>query len=77
MKYKVTVFLKENVFDPQGNSILRVLHNLGYNDVTNLRVGKVFFIETNGNSKEIIDKIAYEILSNPVIEKYTIEELND
>ncbi len=77
MKYKVTVFLKENVFDRQGNSILKVLHNLGYSNVTNLRVGKVFFIETNGDNKELIDKIAYEILSNPVIEKYTIEELND
>jgi len=36
----------------------------------------VFFLETNGNNKEIIDKISYDILSNPVIEKYTIEELN-
>ncbi|MFN4245072.1 MAG: phosphoribosylformylglycinamidine synthase subunit PurS [Brevinematia bacterium] len=76
MKYKVTVFLKDNVFDPQGSSILRVLHNLGYNGVQDVRVGKVFFVETSYD-EELVKKIANEVFSNDVIEKFEVEKVGE
>ncbi|MCX8029029.1 MAG: phosphoribosylformylglycinamidine synthase subunit PurS [Brevinematales bacterium] len=76
MKYKVIVSLKDNVFDPQGSAILKVLHNLGYKDVENVRVGKVFFVETNSN-ENVIEKISSEVFTNPVIEKFSIEKVEE
>lgn len=74
MKYKITVLLKDNVFDPQGNAILKVLHNLGYKSIENVRVGKVFVLETDYD-EETVRKISYDVFSNPVIEKFEIEKL--
>lgn len=74
MKYKVTVLLKENVFDPQGSAILKVLHNLGYKDVENVRVGKVFIVETSYD-EETVKKISDEVFSNPIIERFEIEKI--
>ncbi len=76
MKYKVTVFLKDNVFDPQGNSILRVLHNLGYKGIQNVRVGKVFIVESD-NNEEMIKKVANEVFCNNVIEKFEVERMGE
>ncbi|MCS7299077.1 MAG: phosphoribosylformylglycinamidine synthase subunit PurS [Spirochaetia bacterium] len=75
MKYRINVFLKNNVFDPQGNAIMRVLHNLGYKSVNDVRVGKVFLIDISEDSENIIKKISEDVFSNPVIEKFEIEKL--
>ncbi len=74
MKYKITVLLKDNVFDPQGNAILKVLHNLGYKSIENVRVGKVFVLETDYD-EETVRRISDDVFSNPVIEKFEIEKL--
>lgn len=77
MKYRINVFLKNNVFDPQGNAILRVLHNLGYKSVNDVRVGKSFLIDISEDGENIIKKISEDVFSNPVIEKFEIEKLED
>lgn len=75
MKYRITVFLKNNVFDPQGSAIMKVLHNLGYSSVNDVRVGKVFFVDLSDGSEEVIKKISEDVFSNPVIENFEIEKL--
>ncbi|MGC8766765.1 MAG: phosphoribosylformylglycinamidine synthase subunit PurS [Brevinematia bacterium] len=76
MKYRVIVSLKDNVFDPQGSAILKVLHNLGYSNVKDVRAGKVFFVDLDSDDS-VIDKIAEEVFTNPVIEKFKIEKLGE
>lgn len=76
MRYRVTVILKENVFDPQGNAILKVLHNLGYKNITSVRTGKVFFVDTDGD-EDIVRRVSSEVFSNPVIEKFEIEKVEE
>ncbi|MEN2998253.1 MAG: phosphoribosylformylglycinamidine synthase subunit PurS [Brevinematia bacterium] len=76
MKYKVTVLLKDNVFDPQGSAILKVLHNLGYRGISDVRVGKVFYLETD-DSEDTVRKVSNEVLSNPVIERFEIEKVEE
>jgi len=64
------------VLDPQGKVVNQTLKNMGYNNVLNVRQGKYFEIELNETDKEKAKKIAEEIckklLSNIVIEDYTI-----
>ena len=76
MKISATVTLKKEVLDPQGKVVSQTLKNMGYDNIVNVRQGKYFDIELNEKDKEKAKKIAEEIckklLTNVVIEDYTI-----
>ena len=76
MKISATVTLKKDVLDPQGKVVGQTLKNMGYNNIVNVRQGKYFEIELNEEDKEKAKKIAEDIckklLTNIVIEDYTI-----
>ena len=76
MKISATVTLKKEVLDPQGKVVSQTLKNMGYKNIINVRQGKYFDIELDENNKEKAKKIAEEIceklLTNTVIENYTI-----
>ena len=76
MKISATVTLKKEVLDPQGKVVNQTLKNMGYKNVVSVRQGKYFEIELNETDKEKAKKIAEEIskklLTNIVIEDYTI-----
>ena len=77
MKISATVTLKKEVLDPQGKVVSQTLKNMGYDSIVNVRQGKYFDIELNENDKEKAKKITEEIckklLTNVVIEDYTID----
>ena len=68
--------MKKEVLDPQGKVVNQTLKNMGYLNITNVRQGKYFEIEINENDKEkakkIIEEICKKLLTNTVIEDYTI-----
>jgi phosphoribosylformylglycinamidine synthase subunit PurS len=81
MKAHVYVTLKSSVLDPQGQTIHNALRKIGFADVTSVRQGKYFALELEGgltaeSAKGEVERIAREVLTNPVIEEYTyrIEE---
>ena len=77
MKISAIVTLKKEVLDPQGKAVSQTLKNMGYDNIVNVRQGKYFDIELNENDKEKAKKIAEEIckklLTNVIIEDYTID----
>ena len=77
MKISATVTLKKEVLDPQGKVIEQTISNMGIKNIKNIRQGKYFDIELNETDKEKAKKIAEEIckklLTNVVIEDYTID----
>lgn len=79
MQARVWVRLKGEVSDPQGVAVSEALGTLHYDAVKSVRVGKVFDLELNetdeARAREEIDRIARDVLSNPVIEDYTFEIL--
>ena len=76
MKISATVTLKKEVLDPQGKVVSQTLKNMGYKNIVNVRQGKYFDIELDETDKEKAKKITEEIckklLTNIVIEDYTI-----
>jgi phosphoribosylformylglycinamidine synthase len=76
LKISATVTLKKEVLDPQGKVVGQTLKNMGYKNIVNVRQGKYFDIELDETDKEKAKKIAEEIckklLTNIVIEDYTI-----
>ena len=77
MKARVYVTLKKTVLDPQGQTIQRALSNLGYQNIKQVRQGKVFELELDGLSKpqarEQLERIGRDVLTNPVIEEFRYE----
>jgi len=78
MRAEVFVTLKRGVLDPQGKAIHHAVETVGYNGIAGVRQGKYFEIELGtglslDEARAEIDRMAREILSNPVIEDYRAE----
>jgi len=78
MKAVVYVTLKPGVLDPQGKAIHHSVELLGHRNVSDIRQGKYFEIELNASAsetdaKESAERIAKDVLANPVIEEYKVE----
>ena len=72
MKATVIVTLKPTVLDPQGMTIQRSVESMGLADVTDILQGKYFDITLKSGNRETVEKLAKEVLTNPVIEQYRI-----
>ena len=78
MKVSVIVRIKSEVLDPQGDAVKRALAKLGFAGVNQVRIGKVIEIEMDEGQtrapdlKERLEKMADEMLANPVIEEYEV-----
>ena len=73
----IFVTLKPGLFDAQGATIRRALHQLGYGAVQDARIGKLITISLDDSiaSQEIqhqVDQMCRKLLANPVIENYEI-----
>ena len=77
----VDVMLKPEILDPQGRAVHGALSRLGLSGVANVRQGKQFVIELEGDlddaRRATLGELAGELLSNPVIENYTMTVLDD
>jgi phosphoribosylformylglycinamidine synthase subunit PurS len=77
MKATVIVTLKPTVLDPQGMTIQRSVESMGLPEVADVRQGKYFDVNIKDSvpadrGKEIVQKLAKEVLTNPVIEEFRI-----
>ena len=78
---KVTVYVtpKKNVLDPQGQAVAHAMESLGFKAASPVRVGKTVEFaldrEDNEQTRQELDRICHDLLSNPVIEdyRYTVE----
>ena len=75
--FYVNVHLKLEILDPQGRAVLGALGRFGLKDVVDVRQGKQFILTIDGEVTDEklaeIRKVAESLLSNPVIEDFTIE----
>ncbi len=76
-KARVTITLKKTIMDAQGQTVEKALHNLGYEGVQNLRIGKYIEMELNGApAAELpaqVDEMCRRLLANPIIEDFHVE----
>ncbi len=75
MKIRVTVLPKPSVLDPQGVAVAGAMKHLGWDHPGRVRVGKVIEIEMPDGrpDDEKLHAICRDLLSNPVIEDYTVD----
>jgi len=77
MKAIIHVGLKPGVLDPQGRAISRSLNDLGFEEVTAARQGKVIELDLSGDdpsgAEARVTEMCEKLLANTVIESYRVE----
>ncbi len=72
----VDVMLKPEILDPQGKAVQGALPRLGFHGISDVRQGKRFELEVDGELTDAklaeVHEIAEKLLSNPVIEDFTV-----
>ena len=76
-KATIAVTLRPSILDPQGKTTQHALHNLGYDEVEEVRIGKhievSIDVEDAGEAHRIADEACEKVVANPVMEDYEIE----
>jgi phosphoribosylformylglycinamidine synthase len=71
---RVTVMLRDGVFDPQGEAIRHALGAMGFAGVEGVRQGKVIELDlARGTGEAEVRRMCEGLLANPVIESYRVE----
>ncbi|HEX5823678.1 MAG TPA: phosphoribosylformylglycinamidine synthase subunit PurS [Candidatus Limnocylindrales bacterium] len=78
-RFAVNVTPKPGILDPQGRAVENSLPHLGIEGVSAVRVGRRVELTVAAadevSARAIVDRLAAELLSNPLIEAYGIERL--
>jgi phosphoribosylformylglycinamidine synthase PurS subunit len=78
-RFAVNVTPKPGILDPQGRAVEGSLGHLGISGVSGVRVGRRVELslesEDQPAARAIVERLAGELLSNPLIETYDIELL--
>jgi phosphoribosylformylglycinamidine synthase len=79
MKAHVYVTLKRSVLDAQGQTVAGALRRMNYNGIADVRQGKYFLLTLEDSlaadpaaAQQELDRVAREVLTNPVIEEYSL-----
>jgi phosphoribosylformylglycinamidine synthase subunit PurS len=74
LRVRVLIRPKEGILDPQGQAVERALPALGYEDVTNVHVGRLIELDVgDGDDVEArVGEMCERLLANPLIESYEV-----
>ena len=76
MKISTIITLKKDVLDPQGKVIHQALDGMGFKNISEVRQGKYFEIDTKESdpkiAKDKVEEMCKKLLANLVIENYKI-----
>jgi phosphoribosylformylglycinamidine synthase len=77
LKAKVTITRRAEIADPQGSSVLRALHDLGFSEVSSVRIDRLIRLEIDGadpdQAESRVKEMCMRLLANPVLEDFAAE----
>lgn len=74
MKVRVLVRLKPGVLDPQGRAVHHALEGLGFDGVSDVRIGRLIELDVAGGTDHAaLTQMCEKLLANTVIENFSIE----
>ena len=78
-RFFVSVMPREGIFDPQGKALESSVASVGMAAVHDVRVGRRVELTVHAGdghgARAIVERLASELLANPLVETWTIEEL--
>lgn len=80
-KIELYITLQPQVLDTQGQTLTRAVHDLGYNQVNDIRVGKVLYMTVEEATEEavanVVNTLSEKLFANTVIEEYSFKIVDD
>jgi len=80
-RFAVNVTPKPGILDPQGKAVERSLPHLGIAGVSGVRVGRrvemTVAAADEAAARTIVDRLAGDLLSNPLMERFEVEALGE
>ena len=77
MRVTVTINRRPEIADPEGVTVLRALHDLGYTETEAVRMDRVIHMDVEGDdANEIrsrVEEMCRQLLANPVLENFEVE----
>jgi phosphoribosylformylglycinamidine synthase len=76
-RFAVNVLPKAGILDPQGRAVEGSLGHLGIHGVSEVRVGRRVELTVAAPderaAREVVERLAAELLANPLIESHAVE----
>ena len=70
MKARVLIRPKEGILDPQGQTVERALPALGFDGVSDVRIGRLVELEVPDIAE--VEAMCEKLLANPLVEDYEV-----
>jgi phosphoribosylformylglycinamidine synthase PurS subunit len=71
---RIIITLKPGILDAAGQAVRQGLHALGYEDVTDVRMGRAVEITVpDGTPPEAVHEMCERFLANPLIEQWRLD----
>lgn len=76
MQVDIIITLRESILDPKGKASHHALENLGFKDLSSVRIGKFVQLEVDTDNtekaRELAEEACEKLLANTVMENYEI-----
>jgi phosphoribosylformylglycinamidine synthase len=80
-RIEIRVTPRPGILDPQGKAIHHSLHNLGWSDVDDVRVGKAIHVEMEAvgteEARAAAEEMCRKLLANPVTEDFEVYQVEE
>jgi phosphoribosylformylglycinamidine synthase subunit PurS len=77
MRVTVTIDRRPEIADPEGTTVKRALHDLGFTEADSVRMDRVIHLEVEGDDPDQVrgrvEEMCRQLLANPVLEDFAIE----
>lgn len=77
MKVTVRIDRRPEIADPEGTTVKRALHDLGFTETASVRMDRVIHLDVDGdNPAEVrarVEEMCRQLLANPVLEDFEVE----
>ena len=77
MRVIVTINRRPEIADPEGTTVMRALHDLGYTEAATVRMDRVIHMEIDGEDADRVrarvEEMCRQLLANPVLEDFEVK----
>ena len=77
MRVTVAITRRPEISDPQGTTVRRALHDLGFSEVDSVRFDRLLTLDVAGEDAQAIEQrvtqMCVKLLANPVLEDFVVE----
>ncbi len=72
----VTIDRRPEIADPEGTTVKRALHDLGFTDANEVRMDRVIHLDVDGDDPDHVrarvEEMCRQLLANPVLEDFSV-----